>query len=298
VSLDVLPADSPAEYAPVMVGACSNALSSGRCAMAAELPESRHPDAVALVLWQGDTYLQVTVRVGRGDGQWTTRTITFSDRDSISDRFTTIGLTVATLVGETSPQPAPTTTPPPGPAPPPSPRSSDQLTAPPPAPVVGRPFRLQAGVEAGPGWSGGGWQRGGWVSVTFQAPATPLLFHAAGSYAVSSGPALQGVELEGQWVTAGLGAGATGTLSALQLRGSVAAELGLRRVEVARGGRSTSDWETPLRLRALAAFPAEGRIGLTAGGLLRVFPVGASGDATHLRAGFDAEVLAGIEVRL
>ena len=68
MSLDVLPADVPAEYAPAMVAACSDALADGRCAMAQTLPESTQPEAVALVLWQGDAFLQVNVRVGRGGG--------------------------------------------------------------------------------------------------------------------------------------------------------------------------------------------------------------------------------------
>src|SRR6185503_6492826 len=84
-----------------MVSACSDALSSGECAMAATLPESTQPEAVALVLWQGEGFLQVTVRVGRGGGQWLARALTFSERDSVSERWTTVGLTVATLVGET-----------------------------------------------------------------------------------------------------------------------------------------------------------------------------------------------------
>ena len=50
VSLDVLPADLPVSDVVAMVDACSEALSVGRCALAADLPESASPAAVALVL--------------------------------------------------------------------------------------------------------------------------------------------------------------------------------------------------------------------------------------------------------
>jgi hypothetical protein len=102
VSLDVLPANIPAEYAPAMVAACSQALSAGSCVLASSLQESQQPQAVALVLWHGDDFLQCTVRVGRGGGKWVVRSLTFADKDSIEERWTTVGLTVATLVGEAS----------------------------------------------------------------------------------------------------------------------------------------------------------------------------------------------------
>lgn len=95
-----MPADAPAEYAPAMITACSQGLSAGSCALAKETPESETPEAVALVIWQGTQFLQVTVRVARHGNQWTTRKLTFTARDRLLDRWTTVGLTVATLVGE------------------------------------------------------------------------------------------------------------------------------------------------------------------------------------------------------
>src|SRR4051812_42837590 len=95
-----MPADAPAEYAPAMVTACSQGLPEGKCALARETSESTPAEAVALVLWQGNQFLQVTVRVGRRGTEWVTRNLSFTERDELRDRWTAVGLTVATLVGE------------------------------------------------------------------------------------------------------------------------------------------------------------------------------------------------------
>jgi hypothetical protein len=304
VSLDVLPADVPAEYAPAMVAACSGAIAEGSCAMAATLPESTRPDAVALVLWQGEQYLQVTVRVGRGNGQWLQRALTFSERDSISERFTTVGLTVATLVGETMPQPEPEPARPalvPPSVVPAKPSAAAAVRpASPPAQPREHLFRGQLAALFGPSWDGASWQKGGWVSVGFQLPHTPLVAHAFGSYSLSSGPVYREVGLSTNALAGGVGVGVAGTWEALSVRGVALVELAVRRLEVARGDRSTADSEVPLRLRLSASFPARGPVGVMAGGALRIPPTsGKHSDLDELGGPVvDTELLAGLEVRL
>ena len=321
VSLDVLPADVPAEYAPAMVSACSDALAEGRCAMAQTLPESTQPEAVALVLWQGADFLQVTVRVGRGGGQWVARALSFSERDSLSERWTTVGLTVATLVGETRAldvrprgngvdetlaQPViAAVEPPPLPAPPPvgAPAHDAPAAAPPlssPDRAVPRHWQGRFGAVVGPGWDAGGWRIGSWLSLGFRIPSTPVVLHALGSYAWSSGPRIQDNELSSRWATLGLGAGVIGTWQALDLAGTAAIDVAYRRVDVDFRGRPSSDQEVPVSLRGLLSFPARGLVAATGGLVMRLPPVGAG--ETH---GFlvqsshvSMEVLAGVEVRL
>jgi hypothetical protein len=304
VSLDVLPADVPAEYAPAMVAACSDALAEGSCAMAATLPESTRPDAVGLVLWQGEQYLQVTVRVGRGNGQWLQRALTFSERDSISERFTTVGLTVATLVGETMPQPEP--------APPPPASLPPAVVAPSPPPVAptkpaaqpthSREYLLrgQLGALVGPSWDRSNWQKGGWVSVGFQIPHSPFVAHAFGSYALSSGPIYADVLLTTSALTGGIGAGIAGTWDALSVRGVALVELAIRRLEVEGLGRSAADEELPVRLRLSASFPARGPVGVMAGAALRIPPASdQESDPQRLKGpAVETELLAGLEIRL
>lgn len=307
VSLDVLPADVPAEYAPAMVAACSDAIAEGSCAMAATLPESTRPDAVALVLWQGEQYLQVTVRVGRGNGQWLQRALTFSERDSIFERFTTVGLTVATLVGETMPKPEPgpehpLVAPPPAGAtarPPAPPRPPASPPAQPPLPPREHRWRGQVGALAGPSWSRADWQIGGWVTFGFAIPHSPFVAHAFGSYARSSGPVYEGVRLTTSSLTGGLGAGVGGTWNALSIRGVALVELGARRLAVEREGVTVTDSELPVRLRLSVSFPARGPVGAVAGATLRIPPAGRESDLQHLRGpAVETELQAGLEVRL
>lgn len=295
VSLDVLPADSAAEYAPAMVSACTEALPEGRCALSRDLPESAHPQAVALVIWQGESFREVTVRVGQGDGKWVSRHLAFAESDSLSERFTTVGLTAATLVGDSLPQPAPL-----APAQPePEARREQPVPVPQPAPPSPeRPFRGQLGALTGPAWLGAEWQRGGWLSLSLKWPRTPLLMYAFGSYGVSAGPGVAEQELRTSWTTGGLGAGVELKLPALPIAVSAAVEVGVRRVHAELGGRSATDWETPLRARGLLAFPADGRLAVTTGGVLRVPPGSSKTSETHARAGFSAELLLGLEVRL
>lgn len=303
VSLDVLPADVPAEYAPAMVAACTEALAEGRCEMAAALPESAHPEAVALVLWQGDGYLQVTLRVGRGGGQWVTRALTFSDRDSISERWTTVGLTVATLVGEShaleSDQrqlPAPPASPPPPPPVGPRPSGAAGRERAPASPR----WLASFGGLLGPGWDAGGWQRGTWLGLTYRISDLPIQVHASGSYALSDGPNVRGQEVPTLWLTAGAGAGVFGTYRPLSVTGSAALELAYRRVTVDFNGRTAHDEEVPLRVRALASAPANGMVAGTLGISLRLPPTNSSeSSGLALRgAAVSAEALLGLEVRL
>jgi hypothetical protein len=313
VSLDVLPADVPAEYAPAMVAACSDALAAGRCAMAQTLPESTQPEAVALVLWQGDGFLQVTVRVGRGGGQWVARGLSFSERDSLSERWTTVGLTIATLVGETRVLDATGRVhePPKPPVPPSETRPTAAPAIDKPAEVAPSPaagpaaplsWRWQGrfGAVTGPGWDSGNWRAGSWLSLGFRISGTPLVVNALGSYALSYGPIIEGADLSTRWATLGVGVGLTGTWSALDLAGSAAVELAYRRMDVEYRGQATSDQEVPIHLRALVSFPARGALAATGGFALRL-PPGNPNETSGMRVrgpAVSGEVVAGLEVRL
>jgi hypothetical protein len=301
----MLPADVPAEYAPAMVTACSEAIAEGSCAMAATLTESTRPDAVALVLWQGEEFLQVTVRVGRGNGQWVQRALAFSERDSITERFTTVGLTVATLVGETTPKPQPQPQPP-EPAPavlPPTvlaPLKDTPAKPSPPPPHTSRPLLFgQLGVMTASSWRGADWEQGGWVSVGVRLPHSPFLVQGFGGYAVSSGPVLPTSDVDTRVIEGGLRAGVTGTWQALNVSAAVLAEIGVRHFEVRLKGSDGSDTEAPVRVRALGTFPARGPVGALLGAALRI-PTGSSENADdHLiRPDLETELVAGVEVRL
>lgn len=301
VTIDVMPADVPAEFAPVMVMACSQALPEGACALASATPESAQPDAVALVLWQGDRFLEVTVRVGRHGSQWLARRLTFAEGDSLTDRFTAVGLTVATLVGEGKPsgkRGAAASAAAPHAASPVAPQQPPART-----PTSDRRWQLSfdlAGLLSS-GWQGGEWQRGAWAAARLGLGQSPFVAEASGSYAVSNGPDLAGIgSLHSQWFSAGIGLGAETTLPILNLRTSALLELLIRRVTADVQGSHGGDTELPVRVRALGAWPARSPVAVLLGGALRL-PLGRSDGGEGVRARqplLELEVLAGVEARL
>jgi len=277
--------------------------------MASTLPESARPEAVALVLWQGEDFLQVTVRVGRGGAQWVARSLAFSERDSISERWTTVGLTIATLVGETRRLGAspPAATVPPVASPPPPTTAEPPKVATPPADRAPRqrerPFATWAtgvGFLAGSGWDGGGWQQGGWIALSVRLGALPIQAHVFGSYAQSDGPPVAQRDLSTTWLTAGAGAGVYGRFRPLSLLGSAELELGYRRVQVDFNDHHLADQEVPVRLRAGVSVPADGIIAGVLGAAIRIPPQNTTGSSSFvMRAAPVAfEGLLGLEVRL
>lgn len=309
VSLDVVPADVPAEYAPAMVSACSSALTDGSCVLADSLPESAEPEVVALVLWQGRDFLQVTVRVSRGGGLWTARALAFSERDSIAERWTTVGLTVATLAGEIptrralekergAARPQQQARSVPAPARASAADSPASTTSEGSAPR--RPWRASVGVTTGQGWHGGRWPLGGFVSVGFQPRGTPLLAQALGSYGSARDETTSGRQLKTDWISLGLGAGATGTVAVVGLVGTALVEVAYRRAQVSYAGFGGWADELPIRLRGAVAYPAHGRFAATLGGAVRLFPWNEREPAQQVLSAPvpSLEALAGLEVRL
>jgi hypothetical protein len=313
VIIDVVPADVPAEHALRMVEACSEALPSGDCGLSANSPESTRPESVALVVWQSGEFLQVNVRVGRRDREWVTRQLSFSQDDSVPDRFTAVGLTVATLVDEIQP---------------PKSGSEDDKSAPTksavpstdaqtpikqkssPAASEPRPrweFAVALGGLLAPGWTDGGVQKGAWLSAQVNWPGTIWFGSAYASYAVSDGPEVPvgGSQSEWQtnWFTGAVGVGARGVLRPVDLRLQIAAELGFRRVQGELGKQGeTTDQQLRARLHGALVWPARGRFGVLAGGILGIPPVNSesddAGETLKVQGpSFEGEILGGLEVR-
>jgi len=223
-----------------MIDACTHAVQRGGCVLASATPENARPESVAVVVWQAEL-LHVSVRVSRGDGAWVSRQIAFSAADEIGDRWTAVGLTVATLLDETQPASAPKQDAAPSP-----------LLVPPPTEVPARTrLALDLGALTGTAWQGGEWQRGLWATVSATLPRTPLFALAGFSYAWSDGPNLASAgALSSDWLGVSLGAGIEGTIGA-RVRLFAAPEIALQLVSAklpAIGG-TLHDREWRLRLR-------------------------------------------------
>jgi hypothetical protein len=278
------------------------------------------PEVVALVLWEDEALTRVTVRVGPGGGQWRLRSVTFSDGDPIADRWTTVGLTVATLVGTTdasghaateAPRDAASVdeeTPPRiraielAPTPSPPPRQEDQPKPPRDevSPLAPHQRLVAVGALGGPGWDRGGARLGGWLSVGFRLQKAPLAFYGIGSYAAAAGPTVNDAEVSSRWVTGAVGAALVGTWQKLRVVGRGGLEVGYRRVVVTYQARDSSDDEALLNLRVSGSYPAQGVLAATVGGVLRLPPQSSGETENYLLRGpaVSTEVLAGLELRL
>jgi hypothetical protein len=305
VVVDVVPADAPADQAKIMIDACSQAVRrEGSCALSSSSPESTRPESIALVIWQGGDSLHVSIRVSRGDGEWASRQLDFSAADAMSDRWTAVGLTVATLVDETRSDGAQGAAPAPDASaalPSSAPKTVDSATS--AAPSTAPRLALSAGGLVGTGWDDGGAKRGFWASAMAGWPNTPLFGIASAGYAWSDGPELAGSgALASRWLDVSLGVGLEAILRPVRLRVFAAPEIVLQFVTAkpAASDAALHDREARLRMRAGLAWPADGHVGVTLGGTARLLPISTDDAApNHARTSrIAAELFGGIELRL
>lgn len=98
-----LPAAEAADVnAPALVAACSSGLRRGSCALE-EAPEGERATAVAIVAWLDADHLRARIDVGRRAeqrGGWQVRELTFHAQDALLERWRSVGLAIAGVVGE------------------------------------------------------------------------------------------------------------------------------------------------------------------------------------------------------
>jgi hypothetical protein len=203
VVIEMAASDRGSPYLDALVRTCSESVAEGRCVLASDREE---PDssAVAIVTWADADRRVVEISVGvRGAPRWLSRRVEFKDADAMKERWRSVGLVIAALVGEShraateAAQPGAqsvTMEPPPAassqPTPPPSSSSSSSTstTTPPPAetppaaPLTREIAWLDAGVALDPGV--GGWlEWGAWVRGAVRPWSSPLFFLVSGRYA-------------------------------------------------------------------------------------------------------------------
>ena len=97
-----LPSPAPPGVAHALIDACSQSVREGRCVLATE-PDPEPPGARAAVTWDEASELiaHVEVEVTSGETRGSRRrTIVFKQSDARVERWRTVGLTIATLVGD------------------------------------------------------------------------------------------------------------------------------------------------------------------------------------------------------
>lgn len=198
-----LGADASSERVAWVLDACNAAIGAGRC-VTGVAPGEPPPRAVAIVRVRDDSGRVVRIEVGereRSHAEWSLRELEFEAEDPPAERWRSVGLALATLLGELDPDDEiPTPAADAAPAQPPAPEPPEELPAPAPeppdsdaertgaelrpieaapsfAPKVERPRAFiglgvltgQGTVEQAPRWGGGlagGWLAAGGLSLT------------------------------------------------------------------------------------------------------------------------------------
>jgi hypothetical protein len=203
VVVEMSAADAGAPYAQVLVDACSAGLRGGRtCALEGTTSDSA--PAVAIVSWEGAgrSAAKIDVGVKRGArADWLTRRVTFDASDAEVERWRSVGLIIATLVGsgEAADADAPRL---PLAAPVPASVGATRSVSPPSSGGGSWFFEVGAAVARGAGDVVGAGGPSGRVGTLFRS--LPLFVTGSLRYEIEPRATAQ-VRLEWAWVALGLG---------------------------------------------------------------------------------------------
>ena len=209
-------ADASNANAPALIAACSAGLHSGQCLT--EEGSNERATAVAIVVWLDADRLHARIELGRRDAQragWQARDLTFHEQDAQGERWRSVGLAIAGMVGEAmAPQSANV-----GPIVSASRKPPPKRTA-----LLHDSFRVALGPTIESGLRGGAPSAGAWLDLGGSCcGGLPLeiTVHAANTWSLQES---QGVAM--RFFNVGLGvSGSLRPASALVLRASLLAAL-------------------------------------------------------------------------
>ena len=153
-------ADASNANVPALIAACTSGLHSGKC-VTEEAPDDARATAVAIVVWLDSGHLHARIDLGRRDEQragWQIRELTFHEQDAQPERWRSVGLAIAGIVGEAT-RPAPTLPS----ASPSAPRRPSTLQDRPR--YVQRPWRIALGPTLESGLRGHALSAGAWLDL-------------------------------------------------------------------------------------------------------------------------------------
>ncbi len=143
VLVELPAADAADVNASALVAACSSGLRRGSCVVE-EPPSGERATAVAIVVWLDPDHLRARIDVGRRAEEragWQVRELSFHEQDAPLERWRSVGLAIAGIVGEaTLFEPARAALPEPA-----RPKPGAQTTASPSAPREPRVVRIALG---------------------------------------------------------------------------------------------------------------------------------------------------------
>jgi len=219
VLVELPAADAADVNAPALIAACSSGLRRGTCVVE-ETPRGERATAVAIVVWLDAEHLHARIDVGRRADQragWQVRELNFHEQDAPAERWRSVGLAIAGVVGEATllepAKPVVSTSLAPKPRP-----------SPPPAGEPLRDFRVALGPSVESGLSAGRPAVGAWLDAARHCcGSTPLdlAVTASNSWSVRE---TSGIATRFSTLGAGLGVTLHPTPT-LALRGSLFAAL-------------------------------------------------------------------------
>lgn len=229
VVIEMPASDAGAPFAQTLVEACTDGLgASGPCALEGAATEASTAHAVAIVSWDGGGRGAATVEVGvrRGaQADWRTRRVAFAASDAEIERWRSLGLIIATLVGgETPHDAAPPAAPPPAPERPAPPQLASAEKAPPKAASSTWSFEAGAVGARGAADALGAW--GPSVRASVALHETPFFVTASFRYETESASAQ--VRIDWGWAALGVGL-ATSPAGPVLVEGRVEPTLGFVR---------------------------------------------------------------------
>jgi hypothetical protein len=178
VLVELPAADAADVNAPALIAACSSGLRRGTCALE-EAEQGERAAAVAIVVWLDPEHLRARIDVGRRAEQragWQVRELTFHEQDAPLERWRSVGLAIAGVVGEaTLLEPA-------------KPAPAASASAPPVLPARARShaFRVALGPALETGLRASKPSVGGWLDLGWRAfGASPLELTATAANAWS-----------------------------------------------------------------------------------------------------------------
>jgi hypothetical protein len=243
VVVEMSASDASTPYARVLVAACSDGLRGGGPCGLESTAVSDPGRAVAIVSWDGTGRGTATIEVGVRRGaraEWLTRRVTFDPSDAEVERWRSVGLIIATLVGSESARdaaPPSAHAVPPAPAPPSKPVPRDPA---PPAPSLPGPswfFELGADLARGGGDIVGAGGPNGRIGAAFRSTAV----FVTGSVRYEVEPhATSQVRLEWGWASVGVGLAAPLADGALLVEGRFEPTAGVIRASVSGGSPQQS----------------------------------------------------------
>ncbi|HEY4156591.1 MAG TPA: hypothetical protein VGM29_00785 [Polyangiaceae bacterium] len=220
VLVELPAADAADDNAPALIAACSSGLRRGKCATE-EAPNGERASAVAIVEWLDAAHLHARIDVGRRAEQrasWQMRELSFHEQDEMSERWRSVGLAIAGVVGEATLLEPPK--PPPPPAPPMPPKARLRVAA----PSISRSFRVALGPALETGVSARKPALGGCFDVGFRPSRDlPLELDATAAQAWS---VARSSTIDTRFATLGVGLGGIfRPLPSFELRAAVFAAL-------------------------------------------------------------------------